>query len=151
MSLKLSTVNNPETRRRLEAALRGESSLPVKRPALFVKAALKRLRQQEQPLLNGLETAWMENLKRTLPAESLSTLRGQAIRFRIANGVAYTPDFTAMVGGKPFAWECKGPRKVRWSAKGAMTTKMAAQQYPEWTWIYVWKEDGEWRTQIVLP
>jgi len=155
---KLDTMRR-ELRERVERALRGESSLPVKRqlPPLVTAASVlaeigdrKRLRQSSKPLCNKLEASWGEHLKRTLPPESLPTLRPQAIQFRLCNGSQYRPDWTALVAGKPIAWECKGGSKMHGASKGVQTVKLAASLWPEWTWIFVWRERGEWFTQAVL-
>ena len=44
--------------------------------------------------------------------------------------------------------EVKGPHAFR---RGFENLKMAAHKYPWIKWVLVWKENGEWREQTVLP
>lgn len=108
----------------------------------------KRLRQSSKPVLNGLETAWRDVLRATLPG---TAIREQARRYKIANGSWYRPDLTAIVAGQETAWECKGPKEMRGVAKGTMTIKVAAHLWPEVRWILVYKRDGQWVTETILP
>jgi hypothetical protein len=111
----------------------------------------KRLRQDSKPLLNKLETEFYNNIKDLHPG---LPVRAQAKIYRLANGLTLRPDFTA--SGWPdqndilieTAWEVKGPW-VDGDAFGKL--KMAASVWPEVRWILVWKEDGQWREQIILP
>ncbi len=104
----------------------------------------KRLRQDKP--MNKLEREWFTVLQnQTRPIENL---RAQAMRFRLSNGGWYKPDATGVVAGQLTAWETKGPHAFR---GGFENIKMAATQFPEWRWLLVWKERGEWRQQEVLP
>ena len=121
--------------------------------AVNTKAKDKRLRQDLKPLMNKLEQAWFNHLT----AEgTYNSLRAQAKRYRIANGAWYKPDITGRShsgDGAPreHAWECKGPRQMKSMARAMLTIKVAAAQWPEVTWILVWKDDGQWKEQTVIP
>ena len=104
----------------------------------------KRLRQQTKPLLNKLETEWLGRLRMMHPD---ADIQSQAIRFRIANGQWYKPDFVVAVGGRWTAWEVKGPKSWR---GGFENLKSAATRWPQVRWVLVWKEGGNWRQQEVL-
>ena len=109
----------------------------------------QRVRQDSKPLMNKLESGWHSVLKLCDQVDQ-STLRAQAIRFKLANGAWYKPDITAIVSGKQTAWECKGPKQMKGIAKGMLTIKVAAAQWPEVEFRLVWKQDGRWHQQIIL-
>lgn len=105
----------------------------------------KRLRQSSKPLMNKLEAEWLEMLKKLYAPP----IRAQALTFRIANGLRFTPDFTYVKSsGHHCADEVKGPHA--WDDAKAKL-KMAASVYPEWCWRLVWKDKaGQWQTQEIL-
>lgn len=109
------------------------------------KRAPKRIRQDGKPLLNKLEAefkTWWE-------MASGNTLYSQSIRFRLANGLWYKPDFIqccAVMGWTAF--EVKGPHSFR---GGFENLKMAATTYRNIKWVLAWKQDGAWQQQAVLP
>jgi hypothetical protein len=122
-------------------------------------AAIRRVRQETKPLMNKLESDWFRALSSN-PEVIKCTLRAQSKRLKLGNGVWYKPDMTALtVTGitdretisKEIAWECKGPKQMKGMAKGMMTIKVAASQYPEIEFRLVWRESGQWFQQIVLP
>ena len=109
----------------------------------------KRIRQSTKPLLNKLEADFFEALK-----YRWKIIVPQGMRFRLANGLWYKPDFVAFPHGlesqdiRLRAYECKGPHAFR---GGFENLKMAATTYPQIRWTLVWKEDGQWKEQGVLP
>ena len=105
----------------------------------------KRLRQSEKPVLNKLENQWFEICRRS---EAITHLRAQALRFELGRGIWYKPDLTCWQAGHLTAYEVKGQHAFR---GGFENLKVAARTFPDWTWILVWKKDGQWRQQIVLP
>lgn len=114
------------------------------------KPRTKRLRQSSRPLLNKLETEFLNYLRATEP---YAVLHVQSKRFKLANGLWYKPDFTTCRGAfedglVETAWEVKGEHAFR---GGFENLKMAATLYPEITWMLVWKEGQTWQTQKVLP
>lgn len=115
--------------------------------------AAKRIRQESKPLVNKLEGDWLSVLSAQHPDKSI---RPQAKRYKLANGAWYKPDFTCsnfMVGNGEMetAWECKGPSCMKNVARGLLTVKFAASQWPEVAFFLVWKERGQWKQQRVLP
>lgn len=109
----------------------------------------KRIRQDAKPLMNKLEQRFFNCLKARLCDEP--TLRAQAKRYKIANGAWYKPDITANVNGFETAWECKGPKQMKNMARAMLVIKVAAAQWPDVRWNLVWEENGQWKTQEVLP
>lgn len=143
-----------DARRHNERVLRGKSEpggtctepkgLPVvHRPA-------QRIRQGE-PTMNKLEQQWAA----VLTADEFHWRFG-AMRFRLANGAWYKPDFTSVPNRwddfhSLYAWEVKGPKQARWSRRGELTIKVAATLYAEIRFVLVWKENGQWIEQVVEP
>lgn len=113
----------------------------------ITKAVPKRLRQSSKPLMNKLEYQFERMMTDAYPE---LPLRAQAITFRLANGLRYTPDFVSFsygIGVK--AWEVKG----KWvDGDSFPKLKMAAALFPEIVWTLAWKgTDGIWQQQIILP
>jgi hypothetical protein len=110
----------------------------------------KRIRQSSKPRLNKLETEF----KNLLEVWGGSFITAQAMRFELATGLWYKPDFVVFPGKldsqdpRIRAYEVKGPHAFR---GGFENLKMAARQWPDVQWILVWKEDGAWKEQVVLP
>lgn len=115
------------------------------RSAPAAASPAKRMRQSARPLMNELEAAWFLVLKGRYPN---AKIHPQAKSYRLARGHNYRPDFTAMIEGRECAWECKGQKAFR---GGFENLKVAATTYPEIAWTLVWRVDGEWQTQEVLP
>ena len=115
---------------------------------VYADAVIRRIKQRTKPLLNKLEKEWHDY------AFAFSLVCVQAITFRLANGVRYTPDFFSFdwpsTGefNRPTAWEVKGP----WATDDAIAkVKMFAMAYPEIRVILVWKDDNkQWCQQRVL-
>ena len=113
-----------------------------------------RIRQDSKPLMNGLESEWFAILSEQFP--NYPRPRAQAKRYKLANGAWYRPDVTASSwpdeGGPSCetAWECKGPSCMKNVARGMLTIKFAAAQWPEVAFWLVWRERGEWKQQKVL-
>lgn len=105
----------------------------------------KRIRQSTKPLMNKLEQEWFDHLKATFP---LRQFYPQTTRFKLGNGIWYKPDVTCPYFDGIFTcWEVKGPKAFR---GGFENLKVAASKYPEFKWILVWKDDSQWREQVVL-
>ena len=135
----------------LLSALNSQSkSFHALNPHLFIPTAKqvveegKRIRQESKPLINKLETAWYQVLK-----SIYQHVKCQAIRFKLGNGIWYKPDFVATDdSGQWIAFEVKGPHAFR---GGFENLKVAAHCWPRVKWILVWKEQGQWKQQEVLP
>ncbi len=110
--------------------------------------AAKRIRQDTKPKLNKLETEYLGVLTRN-PGIKLVTIVPQGIRFELGNGIWYKPDFTCLsIEGYLRAYEVKGPHAFR---GGFENLKVAARLYHWIRWALVWKDNGTWREQHVLP
>lgn len=115
-------------------------------------APSKMLRQSSKPLLNNLEQEYFDILNAQFP--NYPRPRAQAVRVRLCNGLVYTPDLFSFswpidnAPSGPVAWEIKG--KHVWD-DAIVKLKVAAKEYPEIVWILCWKENGEWKTQTVMP
>lgn len=123
--------------------------------ARVIVATEKRIRQNPKPLMNKLESEWFSILNSQFP--NFPRPRAQAKKYRLANGAWYRPDITAsqwpmpMLPATETAWECKGPKEMKNIARGILTLKFAAAAWPEVRFVLVWKEDGAWKEQDVLP
>lgn len=118
-----------------------EPSKPVKPQGM---GGSKRLRQSAKGP-NKLEAEWQKYLD---PYPELTGLQYNALTLVIANGVRYTPDWSGWLDGTLTCWEVKGP----FAYAGALEKlKMAARSWPSIDFILVWKEQGCWRTQEILP
>ena len=106
----------------------------------------KRIRQSQKPLMNKLEQEWFDHLVSTFPKLWFCP---QTTKFKLGNGIWYKPDITCPYFNGIFTcWEVKGPFAHR---GGFENLKVAASKYPEFKWILVWKENGQWKEQTVLP
>ena len=104
-----------------------------------------RIRQSSKPLMNALETRFHDHMQRKHPDV---LFHPQGITFRLANGLRYTPDFTACIDGDLFAFEVKG----KWiDGDSVPKIKMFASVYPEWTVLFCWEHNGGWQQQLVKP
>lgn len=126
-----------------QAAVANQPRIPLPEPSA-------RVRQDSKPLMNKLESDWFEQLKRQ-PEVQQQTLRAQAKRYKLANGAWYKPDITAYHEGRETAWECKGPKQMKGMARGMLTIKVAAHQWPEVEFRLVWRQAGRWHQQIIKP
>jgi hypothetical protein len=107
------------------------------------RAAEKRIRQNTKPLMNKLETEFLN----VLLADFIHLeIHAQAITFKLANGLRYTPDFFNF--HRRTAWEVKG----KWvDGDSFPKLKMAASVFPEISWRLVWKDENKkWQQQIIL-
>lgn len=107
----------------------------------------KRIRQSTKPLSNPLETEFGQYLQANYPNASTKFYE-QAITLRLGNGLKYTPDWVVCISLRTYCFEVKG--KHVWDDSIAKL-KMAATVYPKWGWYLVWKQDGQWSMQKVLP
>lgn len=165
MGIKLSELKDPKLRDKV-AALDAEQNAKqlgitagserekqqlVTRLAEYAvkKGFTKRLRQSEKPLMNKLETQYFDVLKRLHPGKKI---HAQDKTYRLANGLRYTPDFTALLidengNAREHAWECKG----KWvDGDSFPKLKMFAAVWPEIVLTLAWKEGNCWREQRIL-
>lgn len=108
----------------------------------------KRVRQSAKPLMNKLETEFYSQLRNDYHF-STTEIVSQEIRFRLGNGIWYKPDFVVIqFDRRPIAFEVKGPHAFR---GGFENLKVAASKHQCVEWRLVWKENGRWKEQIILP
>lgn len=107
----------------------------------------KRIRQNHKPELNKLEREFQAHLEYDCPG---GFIYPQSIRFKLANGIWYKPDFVLFLplSLQLWAYEVKGPHAFR---GGFENLKVAASRYPQIVWYLVWKQDGGWKKQLVMP
>ena len=112
--------------------------------------AKRRLRQSSKPLLNRLETEYLNHLQ----SRWTNKFYPQAMTFRLASGLKYTADFFAFdfpwtgEASGPTAFEVKGP----WFPEhNRVKIKAFAAAYPEIRVLLVWRENGLWQSQRVNP
>lgn len=113
------------------------------------KRQSKRIRQSSKPLMNKLETEYYHELLQKEVGE-VGHVRVQAITFRLANGCKLTPDFT-YTDKSPYALNAVDVKGEHAWEDSLIKLKFAATTYPEIRWFLVWKENGEWKSQEVLP
>jgi hypothetical protein len=152
MPIKLDQINDPNLRQRIMKALddaeklrRELSGSVIIDPPSCSKPKKKRIRQDSKPLMNKLEEEYFDRFGH------LGTWTIQSMRFKLANGLWYKPDFLVLddLSFKIITGiEVKGPHSFR---GGFENLKMAAHKYPWINWVLVWKENGEWQEQTVLP
>lgn len=105
----------------------------------------KRIRQSSQKLTK-LE---QEYLSMMIANHGSDSVYSQSITLRICNGLRYTPDAVVLCKGKDVqAYEVKG--KHAWDDAIAKL-KMAAHEYPAIRFVLVWKDNGRWQEQVVMP
>ncbi len=110
----------------------------------------KRIRQNSKPLMNKLECDWAKVLHERYIQFGVPVF-AQSIRFMLANGVWYKPDFVVFGETGMMAFECKG-NKGKNIDRGKLVLKLAAHQYaPRVKFTLCWKVDGQWQEQVVLP
>ena len=106
----------------------------------------KRIRQSTKPLMNKLEGEFLAWLRAFYPSEKFYP---QSIRFRLANGVTYSPDIVSFTwSDQTTVWEVKG--KMAWD-DAIVKLKVFAAQYPEIRVRLAWKQNNRWEQQEVLP
>lgn len=135
---------------RYKAANRGVVSSPLP-TAPGLEKPKARLRQRTKPLLNRLETAFLQRLEHQY--QHGATILSQSITLKIANGCRYTPDFVVITRRKDFGigievWEVKGA--MAWE-DGMIKLKVAAGLYPWITFNLASGKAGTWRIQQILP
>lgn len=129
-------ANPSESFRKLNPHLYGKTLQPVHSKG--------RVRQNKKPLLNKLETEWFNHLSRL----DGTRVFAQALRFMLGNGIWYKPDFIVISPiSTVIAYEVKGEHAFR---GGFENLKVAANIYRWITWKLVWKDNGQWKEQVIL-
>jgi hypothetical protein len=114
-------------------------------PKTTTKTPPKRLRQRTKPKMNRLEAEFEAYITKLAPPAP----KPHAITLTLANGVRYTPDFIQNATGSPMiAYEVKG--KHAWD-DAIVKLKVAAHEWPPIRFFLVWKDNGQWQSQHILP
>lgn len=150
MKLTVEQLRDKGWQEQPDGTFRKKGYLPMMPPpAVICQPSPKRIRQSSKPRLNKLETEFLGMLKeRFHPATSC--IRDQAMRFELANGLWYKPDFVVFFPHEerlPWCFEVKGPKSWR---GGFENLKMAARCWPMFSWSLAWKiGPGDWKEQVV--
>lgn len=106
----------------------------------------KRLRQDSKPSMNKLEREFFAYITRLHPTVKFHV---QAVTFKLANGLRYTPDFTGLINGQQMAYETKG---VWVDGDSFPKLKMAATVFTDTKFVLCWKDktSGAWQFQEIL-
>lgn len=104
-----------------------------------------RIRQSSKPLSNRAESEFGIRLRNEFPSDAIYE---QAITFRLANGVRYTPDWVRFSETFPHCYEVKG--KHSWD-DAIVKLKVAANLYRHFSWWICFKSpQGEWQMKLVF-
>jgi hypothetical protein len=91
--------------------------------------------------MNGLETAYSKVLEARRLAGDIRSWRFEAMTLRLADRTRLTPDFLVILpSGAHQFHETKG----RWREDARVKIKVAAEQYPEYSFFGVRRIKGEW-------
>lgn len=146
--MKLEQIQDPRLVRRIKEAMGEVDTLKQD----IVKAIpRKRIRQRSSDGMNQLEREALAYLKEEdRRAKTGFQFRTHSLTLRLANGCRYTIDITGFgeKRGEIHAWEVKG--RQAWD-DAIVKLKVAAAQWPSISFYLMWKENGVWQTQHVLP
>lgn len=141
--MKLDEIKDPRLVRRIQQAMSGVEEL--KKDIAQVIPKKKRIRQRSSDGLNKLERQAMLWLSEQYAHASL---RPHAIRLEIANGCTFTPDIVMVRGADMILYEVKGDHA--WD-DAIVKLKVVARQWPHLNFALIWKQDGQWMEQAILP
>lgn len=120
----------------------------------------KLIRQQTRDPRNQLEKMFEAEVLywRKLRGELLDYYEHQSLRFKLANGDFFSPDYPAIeinpAGGVRWVcFECKGEKRsgrVKARDDAVSKVKFAAREYRHCRFVLVWRDGGEWKEQEVL-
>lgn len=93
--------------------------------------------------MNSLERAWAAVLEARQAAGEVQWWAWERVKFRLADGCYYTPDFVAILAdGTIEVTETKGFMRD----DALVKFKVAAEQFPWATWRMVRRRKGQWET-----
>jgi len=90
--------------------------------------------------MNKLETAYAQRLELLRQSGQIRNFRFEAVKLRLAENTFYTPDFYVVTEQEIQLHEVKG----FWEDDARVKIKVAAFEYPEFQFIAVKKNKGEW-------
>lgn len=152
--MKVEDIKDPKLRARVKEALGRADALradlmrdPVFSQPQATPKANRRIRQSQKPLLNKLETEAMAWLRTTYPHFKFQP---HCMRLEIANGCWFSPDIVGTCDGtrNVSLHEVKGP--MAWD-DAIVKLKVVARAWPCFSVSIMWKIDGQWKEQLVLP
>lgn len=96
--------------------------------------------------MNGLEAKFMAELERAVTGSDYSWVGFERIQLKLADRTTYTPDF-AVVGpsGEMVMYEVKG----FWRDDARVKLKVAAEQFPFFTFYAVTLKKREWQYERI--
>ena len=101
-----------------------------------------------------LELDFADWLDGELAARRISQWKYHALRFQLAPGLTYTPDFLAVPnrpGGSTNIYEVKGSWKMKNARDSRTRLKIAAWHYSWLNWYGVTRgDDGDWEFETIL-
>lgn len=110
------------------------------------------LQNGSSPYRSKWEAAYAQQLDLEVKAGVVKAWRYESMSLKLAEGKRYRPDFLVQYPDgleKPLTFvEVKG----QWTKNrrdGLTHLKWAAQLYPMFTWILMWREAGQWESTIV--
>lgn len=121
------------------------------------KVSAPKLIRQSSKGPNKTEAAFQADVLywRKLRGEIADYYEHDSITLRLANGVRYTPDFPVIaLDGSLRFYEVKGTKRKGWNPvqdDASVKVKTAASLYLRHKFYLVWKQDGVWQEQEVLP
>ena len=142
MPVFLDQIKDPRTRQRVADAL--EAAGDLKRQINKECPKKKRIRQSSK----GPNKLEREAFNIVNQWNIDMTIRHHCLTFALANGVKYTPDIVGIRPGRMNCWEIKGPKM--WD-DAVVKLKVAASMWPDIKWLLMWKDDGQWHEQEILP
>lgn len=90
---------------------------------------------------NKTESQYANELALRVAAGEVRVYRFEAIKLRLANATFYSPDFLVILADWTIELhEVKG----HWEDDARVKWKVAAEQYPEFTFVAVTKRKGQW-------
>jgi len=140
-------ANPSESFKKLNPHLFGNPNAPLVTAVSMLDKVKPRIRQSSKPLMNKLETQFMNEQLRGAGWDEILT---QQFKFKLGNGVWYCPDFICKKHDafRHVAYEVKGD----WFTDDSkVKIKVAAGLYPTFIWTMAWKREGRWLYQLVLP
>jgi len=147
----ISDIKDPRLRARILRTLNDADQLKQAIVKECPTPRKKRIRQDPKPLMNKLEEEALEYLKEEdRKARTEFVFRPHALVLKLANGCVYNVDIVGFGNPRPriCAWEVKG--KHAWD-DSIVKLKVAAHEWPTIEFYLMWKDNGQWITQHVLP
>jgi len=113
--------------------------------ALKNRGKLTKPRPRHEPgKMNKTEIAYANVLELRKKAGAIKSWRFEPIKFRLADKTYYTPDFMVVLGDHIEFHEVKG----FWEDDARVKIKVVAELFPEFLFVAVKKDKGEYQTEF---